>query len=120
MASTATTQTRQQAQLQQLLAGLTAVRGGDFDTRLPEVNDPLMNEIAAVFNEMSEQFGVFTSEVTRVAREAGVDGMPGCQAGGPAVARSWKVLTDSVNSMANNLTSQVRNIAQVTTAVAKG
>ena len=80
MGSTATTQPRQQAQLQQLLAGLTAVRGGDFDTRLPEVNDPLMNEIAAVFNAMSEQFGVFTSEVTRVAREVGVDGKLGGQA----------------------------------------
>ena len=120
MASTATTQPRQQAQLQQLLAGLTAVRGGDFDTRLPEVNDPLMNEIAAVFNAMSEQFGVFTSEVTRVAREVGVDGKLGGQAEVPEVAGSWKGLTDSVNSMANNLTSQVRNIAQVTTAVAKG
>ena len=120
MTSTATTQPRQQAQLQQLLAGLTAVRGGDFDTRLPEVNDPLMNEIAAVFNAMSEQFGVFTSEVTRVAREVGVDGKLGGQAEVPEVAGSWKGLTDSVNSMANNLTSQVRNIAQVTTAVARG
>src|ERR1700728_3444046 len=120
MASTATTQTRQQAQLQQLLAGLTAVRGGDFDTRLPEVNDLLMNEIAFVFNAMSEQFGVVTSEVTRVAREVGVDGKLGGQAEVPEVAASWKGLTDSVNSMANNLTSQVRNIAQVTTAVAKG
>jgi signal transduction histidine kinase/HAMP domain-containing protein/ActR/RegA family two-component response regulator len=120
MASTATTQTRQQAQLQQLLAGLTAVRGGDFDTRLPEVNDPLMNEIAAVFNAMSEQFGVFTSEVTRVAREVGVDGKLGGQAEVPEVAGSWKGLTDSVNAMAGNLTGQVRAIAQVTTAVARG
>ena len=61
-----------------------------------------------------------TSEVTRVAREVGVDGKLGGQAEVPAVAGSWKGLTDSVNSMANNLTSQVRNIAQVTTAVAKG
>src|SRR5271154_3118926 len=120
MASTVTTQTRQQAQLQQLLAGLTAVRGGDFDTRLPEVNDPLMNEIAVVFNAMSEQFGVFTSEVTRVAREVGVDGKLGGQAEVPEVAGSWKGLTDSVNAMAGNLTGQVRAIAQVTTAVAKG
>jgi signal transduction histidine kinase/HAMP domain-containing protein/ActR/RegA family two-component response regulator len=120
MASTATTQTRQQAQLQQLLAGLTAVRGGDFDTRLPEVNDPLMNEIAAVFNAMSEQFGVFTSEVTRVAREVGVDGKLGGQAEVPEVAGSWQGLTDSVNAMAGNLTGQVRAIAQVTTAVARG
>jgi signal transduction histidine kinase/HAMP domain-containing protein/ActR/RegA family two-component response regulator len=114
------TQTRQQEQLQQLLAGLTAVRGGDFSTRLPEGRDPLMNEIAAVFNAMNEQLSVFTSEVTRVAREVGVDGKLGGQAEVPAVTGTWKDLTDSVNAMAGNLTGQVRNIAQVTTAVARG
>src|SRR5215472_10202249 len=114
------TQTRQQEQIQQLLSGLTAVRGGDFGTRLPEGSDPLMNEIAAVFNGMNEQLSVFTSEVTRVAREVGVDGKLGGQAEVPAVAGSWKDLTDSVNAMAGNLTGQVRNIAQVTTAVARG
>ncbi|MGH3167788.1 MAG: HAMP domain-containing protein, partial [Trebonia sp.] len=114
------TQTRQQPQLQQLLAGLTAVRGGDFSTRLPEGRDPLMNEIAAVFNGMNEQLGVFTSEVTRVAREVGTDGRLGGQAQVPAAAGSWRDLTDSVNAMAGNLTSQVRGIAQVTTAVARG
>ena len=61
-------------QLQQLLDGLTAVRGGDFSIRLPASRDPLMNEIAAVFNGMNDQLALFTSEVTRVAREVGSDG----------------------------------------------
>ena len=116
----ATTETGQQEQMQQLLAGLTAVRGGDFSIRLPEGADPLMNEIAAVFNAMNEQLGVFTSEVTRVAREVGTEGQLGGQAEVPAVAGTWKDLTDSVNAMAGNLTGQVRAIAQVTTAVARG
>jgi signal transduction histidine kinase/HAMP domain-containing protein/ActR/RegA family two-component response regulator len=115
-----TTETGQQEQMQQLLAGLTAVRGGDFSIRLPEGADPLMNDIAAVFNAMNEQLGVFTSEVTRVAREVGTEGRLGGQAEVPAVAGTWKDLTDSVNAMAGNLTGQVRAIAQVTTAVARG
>jgi HAMP domain-containing protein/signal transduction histidine kinase len=114
------TETGQQEQMQQLLAGLTAVRGGDFSIRLPEGQDPLMNDIAAVFNAMNEQLGVFTSEVTRVAREVGTEGQLGGQAEVPAVAGTWKDLTDSVNAMAGNLTGQVRAIAQVTTAVARG
>jgi HAMP domain-containing protein/signal transduction histidine kinase len=114
------TETGQQEQMQQLLAGLTAVRGGDFSIRLPDGADPLMNEIAAVFNAMNEQLGVFTSEVTRVAREVGTEGQLGGQAEVPAVAGTWKDLTDSVNAMAGNLTGQVRAIAQVTTAVARG
>ena len=114
------TETGQQEQMQQLLAGLTAVRGGDFSIRLPAGQDALMNDIAAVFNAMNEQLGVFTSEVTRVAREVGTEGQLGGQAEVPAVAGTWKDLTDSVNAMAGNLTGQVRAIAQVTTAVAKG
>ncbi len=114
------TETGQQEQMEQLLTGLTAVRGGDFSIRLPEGQDALMNEIAAVFNAMNEQLGVFTSEVTRVAREVGTEGQLGGQAEVPAVAGTWKDLTDSVNAMAGNLTQQVRAIAQVTTAVAKG
>src|ERR1700723_1607604 len=114
------TETGQQEQMQQLLAGLTAVRGGDFSIRLPAGQDPLMNDIAAVFNAMNEQLGVFTSEVTRVAREVGTEGQLGGQAEVPAVAGTWKDLTDSVNAMAGNLTGQVRNIAEVTTAVARG
>src|ERR1700753_3401235 len=114
------TETGQQEQMQQLLAGLTAVRGGDFSIRLPEGADPLMNDIAGVFNAMNEQLGVFTSEVTRVAREVGTEGQLGGQAAVPAVAGTWKDLTDSVNFMAGNLTAQVRNIADVATAIASG
>src|SRR6202034_1295721 len=106
--------------LQQLLAGLTAVRSGDFSTRLPPADDPLVDEIAAVFNGMNEQLALVTSEVTRVAREVGTEGRLGGQAGVPGVGGTWRDLTESVNSMAGNLTGQVRNIAQVTTAVAKG
>jgi len=106
--------------LQQLLEGLTAVRGGDFRTRLPHTGDPQMDEIATVFNSMTDQIALFTSEVTRVAREVGTDGKLGGQAQVPGVAGTWKDLTDSVNAMAGNLTGQVRDIAQVATAVAKG
>jgi signal transduction histidine kinase/HAMP domain-containing protein/CheY-like chemotaxis protein len=106
--------------LEQLLAGLTAVRGGDFSTRLAKTGDPLMDEIATVFNGMADQLDLFTSEVTRVAREVGTEGKLGGQAYVPGVSGTWKGLTDSVNAMAGNLTGQVRNIAQVATAVAKG
>ena len=75
---------------------------------------------AKIVNTMIQQLGVFTSEVTRVAREVGTDGKLGGQAQVPGVAGTWKDLTDSVNSMASNLTSQVRNIAEVATAVASG
>ena len=106
--------------LQQLLAGLSAVRSGDFSTRLPTDGDPLMDEIAAVFNGMNDQLALFTSEVTRVAREVGTEGRLGGQAEVPGLAGTWKDLTDSVNSMAGNLTGQVRDVARVATAVAKG
>jgi len=108
------------AALEQLLAGLTAVRGGDFSTRLALTGDPLVDEIAAVFNRMVDQLDQFTSEVTRVAREVGTEGKLGGQANVPWVSGTWKDLTESVNAMAGNLTWQVRNIAQVATAVAKG
>src|SRR5579862_7823956 len=106
--------------LEQLLAGLPAVRGGDFSTRLAQTGDPLMDEIATVFNGMADQLDLFTSEVTRVAREVGTEGKLGGQAYVPGVSGTWKDLTESVNAMAGNLTGQVRNIAQVATAVAKG
>jgi signal transduction histidine kinase/HAMP domain-containing protein/CheY-like chemotaxis protein len=106
--------------LEQLLEGLTAVRGGDFSTRLAKTGDPLMDEIATVFNGMADQLDLFTSEVTRVSREVGTEGKLGGQAYVPGVSGTWKDLTDSVNAMAGNLTGQVRNIAQVATAVAKG
>ncbi|MFC7185272.1 HAMP domain-containing protein, partial [Kitasatospora paranensis] len=107
-------------ELRRLLAGLTAVRDGDFGTRLPDEADGLLGEIATVFNGMVDQLSLFTSEVTRVAREVGTDGRLGGQADVPGVSGTWKDLTDSVNAMAGNLTTQVRDIAQVATAVAKG
>ncbi|MCQ0025518.1 HAMP domain-containing protein [Streptomyces somaliensis DSM 40738] len=107
-------------ELRGLLAGLTAVRDGDFGTRLPEGADGLLGEIATVFNGMVDQLALFTSEVTRVAREVGTEGTLGGQAVVPGVSGTWADLTDSVNAMAGNLTTQVRDIAQVATAVAKG
>ncbi|AYF77698.1 HAMP domain-containing protein [Nocardia yunnanensis] len=109
-----------QVELRKLLAGLTAVRDGDFGTRLPADADGLLGEIATVFNGMVDQLSLFTSEVTRVAREVGTDGRLGGQAEVTGVSGTWKDLTDSVNAMAGNLTSQVRDIAQVATAVARG
>src|SRR6266480_2378950 len=79
-----------------------------------------MDEIATVFNGMSDQLDQFTAEVTRVAREVGTEGKLGGQAHVPGVSGTWEDLTDSVNAMAGNLTAQVRNIAQVATAVANG
>ncbi|MFD3633201.1 HAMP domain-containing protein [Streptomyces sp. NPDC058664] len=107
-------------ELRQLLAGLTAVRDGDFGTRLPDDADGLLGEIATVFNGMVDQLSLFTSEVTRVAREVGTEGTLGGQAKVPGVSGTWADLTDSVNAMAGNLTTQVRDIAQVATAVARG
>ncbi|WP_233509728.1 HAMP domain-containing protein [Actinomadura craniellae] len=109
-----------EAELRQLLAGLTAVRDGDFGTRLPDDADGLLGEIASVFNGMVDQLSLFTSEVTRVAREVGTEGRLGGQAKVPGVSGTWEDLTDSVNAMAGNLTTQVRDIAQVATAVANG
>ncbi|GAA0950612.1 HAMP domain-containing protein [Actinocorallia libanotica] len=107
-------------ELRQLLAGLTAVRDGDFGTRLPSDGEGLLGEIALVFNGMVDQLSLFTSEVTRVSREVGTEGRLGGQAEVPGVSGTWADLTDSVNAMAGNLTTQVRSIAQVTTAVAEG
>ncbi len=102
-----------------------AVAQGDLSqTMALEVDDrPLEGEFlrtARTINKMVDQLGSFASEVTRVAREVGTEGKLGGQAKVKGVAGTWKDLTDSVNSMAGNLTGQVRNIADVTTAVAKG
>jgi PAS domain S-box-containing protein len=104
---------------------LDAVARGDLDQRLSldEEGRPLRGEFKRardVVNTMVEQLNAFASEVTRVAWEVGTEGKLGGQAEVPGVAGTWKDLTDSVNSMAGNLTAQVRNIADVTTAVAKG
>jgi len=80
----------------QLLAGLTAVRGGDFSTRLPPGGDPVMDEIAAVFNGMNDQLGRFTAEVIRVAIEVGTDGKLGGQSDVHGIGGTWRDLTGSV------------------------
>ena len=77
-------------------------------------------ELKNTINTMVDQLNAFASEVTRVAREVGTEGKLGGQAQVPGVAGTWKDLTDNVNLMADNLTGQVRNIAEVTTAVASG
>src|SRR5215207_733335 len=104
---------------------LAAVAKGDLQqtVRLDVDGRPLEGEFlrsATIVNRMIEQLGVFTSEVTRVAREVGTDGKLGGQAQVRDVSGVWKDLTDSVNSMASNLTAQVRNISEVTIAVASG
>ncbi len=102
-----------------------AVAKGDLSQRMEMAVDgrPLMGQFqnaAVTANAMVDQLSSFAAEVTRVAREVGTDGKLGGQAHVPGVAGTWKDLTDSVNSMAGNLTSQVRNIVEVTTAVACG
>src|SRR5207248_3112947 len=77
-------------------------------------------EMKNTIKTLVDRLSSFASEVTRVAREVGTEGRLGGQAGVPAGSGTWKDLTDSVNSMAGNLTAQVRNIAEVTTAVANG
>src|SRR2546430_1759541 len=104
---------------------VAAVAQGDLlqTVQLDVDGRPLGGEFlqsATIVNTMIKQLGVFTSEVTRVAREVGTEGKLGGQAQVPEVTGVWKDLTESVNSMANNLTGQVRNIAEVTIAVANG
>jgi HAMP domain-containing protein/CheY-like chemotaxis protein/signal transduction histidine kinase len=104
---------------------IAAVAQGNLTqtVRLDVDGRPLEGEFlrsANIVNTMIQRLGVFTAEVTRVAREVGTDGKLGGQAQVPGVAGTWKDLTDSVNSMASNLTGQVRNIAEVTNAVASG
>src|SRR5215467_9359713 len=104
---------------------VSAVAQGDLLRTVPlEANGRALEgeflRSATIVNKMIQQLVVFTSEVTRVAREVGTDGKLGGQAEVRGVSGAWKDLTDSVNSMANNLTAQVRNIAEVTIAVASG
>jgi HAMP domain-containing protein/signal transduction histidine kinase len=98
----------------------TAIASGDLTQKITvDVRGEIL-QIKNVINTMVDQLSSFASEVTRVAREVGTEGELGGQAAVEGVAGTWKDLTDSVNSMASNLTAQVRNIADVTTAVAKG
>jgi HAMP domain-containing protein len=98
----------------------TAIAKGDLSSKITvEVKGEIL-ALKNTMNTMVDQLNGFASEVTRVAREVGTEGKLGGQAAVPGVAGTWKVLTDNVNFMASNLTGQVRNIAEVTTAVANG
>ena len=108
------------AQVRNIAAVTTAVATGDLTKKITvDVKGEIL-ELKNTINTMVDQLSSFAAEVTRVAREVGTDGKLGGQADVRGVAGTWKDLTDSVNSMASNLTSQVRNIAAVTTAVATG
>ncbi|WP_187149493.1 HAMP domain-containing protein, partial [Treponema endosymbiont of Eucomonympha sp.] len=98
----------------------TAIAEGDLSSKITvEVKGEIL-ALKNTMNTMVDQLNSFAAEVTRVAREVGTEGKLGGQAVVPGVAGTWKDLTDSVNFMASNLTGQVRNIAEVTTAVARG
>src|SRR5207253_450312 len=98
----------------------TAVAKGDLSKKITVNVSGEILQLKETLNTMVDQLNAFASEVTRVAREVGTDGKLGGQAQVSGVAGTWKDLTDSVNSMAGNLTAQVRNIAEVATAVARG
>jgi HAMP domain-containing protein len=98
----------------------TAVARGDLSRKITVDVKGEIRELKDTINTMVDQLNAFASEVTRVAREVGSEGRLGGQASVPGVGGTWKDLTDNVNAMASNLTSQVRNIADVTTAVARG
>ena len=108
------------AQVRNIAGVTTAVARGDLSRKITvDVKGEIL-ELKDTINTMVDQLNAFASEVIRVAREVGTEGKLGGQAEVPDVAGTWKDLTDSVNSMAANLTAQVRNIAEVTTAVARG
>ncbi len=108
------------AQVRNIADVTTAVANGDLSKKITvDVKGEIL-ELKNTINTMVDQLNSFASEVTRVAREVGTEGKLGGQAQVKGVAGTWKDLTDNVNSMAGNLTAQVRNIAEVTTAVARG
>src|SRR2546427_9242155 len=107
------------AQVRNIADVTTAVASGDLSKKITvDVRGEIL-QLKDTTNTMVEQLRGFASEVTRVAREVGTEGKLGGQAVVPGVAGTWKDLTDNVNLMASNLTAQVRNIAEVTTAVAR-
>jgi CheY-like chemotaxis protein/signal transduction histidine kinase/HAMP domain-containing protein len=114
MASNLTGQVRNIAEVS------TAIASGDLSKKITVNVSGEILLLKETINTMVDQLNAFAGEVTRAAREVGTEGRLGGQANVPGVAGTWKDLTDSVNSMAGNLTGQVRNIAEVTTAVARG
>ena len=114
MASNLTGQVRNIAEV------ATAIARGDLNRKITvDVRGEIL-QLKETMNTMVDQLNSFAAEVTRVAREVGTEGKLGGQAIVPGVAGTWKDLTDNVNSMASNLTGQVRNIAEVSTAIARG
>ena len=108
------------AQVRNIAEVTTAVARGDLSRKITvDVKGEIL-ELKDTINTMVDQLNAFAGEVTRVAREVGTEGKLGGQAQVPGVAGTWKDLTDNVNFMASNLTGQVRNIAEVATAVARG
>ncbi len=114
MASNLTAQVRNIAEVS------TAIASGDLSKKITVNVSGEILQLKETINTMVDQLNAFASEVTRVARDVGTEGKLGGQATVPGVAGTWKDLTDNVNSMATNLTDQVRNIAEVSTAIAKG
>ena len=114
MASNLTAQVRNIAEVS------TAIASGNLAKKITVTVSGEILELKETINTMVDQLNAFASEVTRVAREVGTEGRLGGQANVRGVAGTWKDLTENVNSMASNLTGQVRNIAEVTTAVANG
>src|SRR5205085_1052443 len=114
MAANLTTQVRNIAQV------TTAVAQGDLSQKITVDAQGEILELKSTVNTMVDQLSSFAAEVTRVAREVGTDGRLGGQAEVRGVSGTWRDLTDSVNSMAANLTDQGRGIAQIVTAVARG
>ncbi|MDQ3781684.1 MAG: HAMP domain-containing protein, partial [Actinomycetota bacterium] len=107
-------------QVRSISSTATAIAHGDLSRKITVSARGEIAELAETINSLTDTLRVFADEVTRVAREVGTEGRLGGQAQVPNVAGTWKDLTDAVNQLAANLTDQVRNIAQVTTAVAKG
>src|SRR5205807_1909011 len=108
------------AQVRNIAEVTTAVANGDLSKKITVDVQGEILELKRTIDRKSDEQGTFASEVTRLASEVGTEGQLGGQALVKGVAGTWKDLTDSVNSMASNLTAQVRNIAEVTTAVANG
>ena len=108
------------AQVRNIAEVTTAVANGDLSRKITvDVRGEIL-QLKDTINTMVDQLRSFASEVTRVAREVGTDGRLGRSGGGARRLGTWKDLTDNVNLLASNLTTQVRNIAEVTTAVASG
>jgi HAMP domain-containing protein/signal transduction histidine kinase/DNA-binding response OmpR family regulator len=108
------------AQVRNIAEVATAIAGGDLSKKITVTVSGEILQLKETINTMVDQLNAFAGEVTRVAREVGTDGRLGGQANVLGVAGTWKDLTESVNSMASNLTAQVRNIAEVSTAIANG